>query len=305
MNKNSKIAVSILAICACFLWSTAFAAVKIALQYFAPLSTAGMRFILSGIILIPFCGGVVKYVHTIKDNFKLILVLSLFQTVILYGSFFIGLDMVPGALGAIVIGSSPLIAAIISHFMMHNDRMTPGKIGSILLGMVGIIIISLSRKPWEAAGLKEMLGISLLVGGSIFSIFANIIIAKSREKKKVDPLILNSSQILLGGLTLFIISLFIEGPPNLRQPLPAYGALLWLATLSAVAFSIWFILLNRPDTKVSELNLWKFIIPVFGAVLSWILLPDESPTPIIIIGMFIVALSILLYSLIINRRGKN
>jgi drug/metabolite transporter (DMT)-like permease len=44
--------------------------------------------------------------------------------------------------------------------------------------------------------------------------------------------------------------------------------------------------------KVSEINVWKFIIPVLGAVLSWIILPDEKPEWIVIAGMVLVGLSL-------------
>jgi drug/metabolite transporter (DMT)-like permease len=72
--------------------------------------------------------------------------------------------------------------------------------------------------------------------------------------------------------------------------------LLWLAFISAVAFSLWFWLLRRPGVKVSDLNLWKFIIPVSGAILSWVILPDESPNMSSIFGMAMIALSIVLFN---------
>jgi drug/metabolite transporter (DMT)-like permease len=64
--------------------------------------------------------------------------------------------------------------------------------------------------------------------------------------------------------------------------------------MSAAAFSIWFTLLKRPNVKVSVINIWKFIIPVFGTILSWVLLPDESPDFIAILGMVIIGISIIL-----------
>jgi drug/metabolite transporter (DMT)-like permease len=63
--------------------------------------------------------------------------------------------------------------------------------------------------------------------------------------------------------------------------------------MSAVAFSIWFILLRRPGIKVSELNVWKFLIPVFGAVMSWIILVNEQPEAIALIGMLLIGLSLI------------
>jgi drug/metabolite transporter (DMT)-like permease len=45
--------------------------------------------------------------------------------------------------------------------------------------------------------------------------------------------------------------------------------------------------------KASELNLWKFIIPVVGAILSWVLVPDEKPEWLTIAGMVIITASLI------------
>jgi drug/metabolite transporter (DMT)-like permease len=65
--------------------------------------------------------------------------------------------------------------------------------------------------------------------------------------------------------------------------------------MAAVAFSLWFMLLQRPGVKVSELNLWKFIIPVVGAILSWLLVPDEHPELLTITGMIIITASLIMF----------
>ena len=65
--------------------------------------------------------------------------------------------------------------------------------------------------------------------------------------------------------------------------------------MAAAAFSIWYKLLQRPGVKVSELNLWKFIIPVAGAILSWLLVPGEKPEWITISGMIIITVSLILF----------
>ena len=60
-------------------------------------------------------------------------------------------------------------------------------------------------------------------------------------------------------------------------------------------------LLKRPGIKVSDLNLWKFLIPLFGAVLSWLLVPGEEAHLLSIIGMIIIAISLLVLNLV-NRK---
>ncbi len=282
------------AILACLLWSTAFVGVKVGLRYATPLSFAGIRFMISGLLLLPFCGRFRDVVRAVIADIRLILLISFFQTFILYGLFFVGMTMISGALGAIVIGASPLFSAITAHFLMPDDEMTWRKMLSIGTGIMGIVIISLSREPWSATGWKEFVGVMMLIGGCIASAVGNTIVAKD---KRIHPLTMNSAQLFIGGLGLFIGSLFFEGPPQLAQPLGYYGALGWLAILSTVSVSIWFSLMKRPEVKVSELNLWKFIIPVLGAILSWLLLPDESPECLSIVGMLCVAGAILYYNL--------
>ncbi len=126
----------------------------------------------------------------------------------------------------------------------------------------------------------------LLLSGGFVSAIGNIVVAK--RKGGLSPVTLNSAQMLIGGPILLAIALLAEGRPTLALPMAFYGQLLWLAIISATAFSIWFHLLSK--VKVSKLNLWKFIIPISGATLSWIILPSESPTLPALAGMvFIVA----------------
>lgn len=304
LQENSPAANAALAILACLLWSTAFAGIKIGLRYTDPFSFAGIRFMLAGLMLAPFwwrkCREKGK---AIRENLHLIVLVGFFQTFVLYALFYFGITMVSGAVTAIIIGASPLVAALLAHHCMGNDPLTPAKTGSLGLGVVGVIVLCLSREPWNTpAGLKELAGIGLLLLSTVTSAYGNILVARSR--KSMEPVMLNSLQIFLGGLMLFLLSLPLEGLPRRALPLEYYAVLLWLAALSAIAFSLWFVLLSRPGVQVSWLNLWKFIIPVFGALFSWLLLPDESPTLSSLTGMLCIALSIILFNLAALRQER-
>lgn len=303
MSKLRFMKNTLLAIFACVLWSTAFVGVKYGLQFALPFGFAGVRFMLSGLLLLPFCGAFHTYVRTFRKHFFSIFLIGVFQTFLLYGFFYVGMTMVSGALAAIVIGASPLTIAITSHYVLTDDRMTPVKTFGLLLGLVGVIVISLSRQPWHTQGLKQLIGVIILLGAGVSSAVGNIAVA--REQYRIDPVMLNSMQIFLGGFMLFIVSLFIEGFPRMHYPPLFYGALVYLAVLSAIAFSVWFSLLKQPKVKVSELNLWKFIIPVCGALLSWVLLPGESPEVFAMIGMVCVTGAILFYHIAAVRQARS
>lgn len=280
-----------LAIVATWLWSTAFVGVKIGLNYHTPLQFAGVRFFFSGVLILIFFGQYRRYYAEIKSHWKFILWVSVIQIFFLYALFYTGLNLVPGALGAMIIGSSPLFVAVVAHFAFSNDKMTWQKTISILIGVTGIVIITLGRTKVELRNELEFLGIGLLLANNLISGYANVLISKS--PLNISPLTLSSTSLIIGGAMLMIISVPVEGINTGPFPIEYYAALGWLSFLSAAAFSIWFVLLKRPEVKVSVLNVWKFLIPVSGAVLSWLILENESPDTISIIGMVVIALSLL------------
>ena len=57
----------------------------------------------------------------------------------------------------------------------------------------------------------------------------------------------------------------------------------------------WFSLLSRPEVKVSELNMWKFLIPVFGSLEGWLLVEGDTPNAFSVTGMILLTASLLLF----------
>jgi drug/metabolite transporter (DMT)-like permease len=297
LNNNSLInlkATNLLAIIACILWATAFVGVKIGLKYSPPLQFAGIRFFISGLIILPFILKLIKKSKFSLRDIGFIAFVGIIQVSIQYSLFYSGMSLVPGALGAMIVGSGPLFVAIVAHMLMPNDRISLRKALSIGLGLAGIAIITLGRNSMGAVGAGATLGILLLFANNILSGFGNVLVAK--DKRRVPPLILSSFSMVFGGLLLWIVGISVEGIETGPYPIDYYYALGWLSFLSAAAISIWYSLLSRPDVKVSTLNIWKFIIPVLGAALSWVMLPNEYPSIIAILGMVLVAIALLFLS---------
>ncbi len=279
------------ALLAVFLWSTAFASIKVGLRYLPPFMFAGLRFFFAGLILIPFAGGFSNYIKEIKDNIKVVLEVALFQTVILYSFFYNGLDYASGSVGAIIVGSGPLFAAIMAHFAMKNDKMSFKKSLAFIFATIGISIIAF-QKGGVANSEHYLLGVLLLIISNISSAWGNVVVAKKGQH--ISAIALNSGQILIGGLTLIIVSLIFEPLSSIPTTLEFYISLFWLMIISAGAFSIWFKLL-KSGVKVSALNFWKFLVPILGSILSWIVISNDSPTVLSIVGVCFVAISVLWY----------
>lgn len=291
-----------LAIIACLLWSSAFVGVKIGLKYHTPLQFAGVRFMISGLILLPVISNSKRFWKEVSENFGFVLLIAFLQVILQYSLFYMGISMLPASISAMIVGSSPLFIAMVAHFTMAGDQMDWTKSGSIILGIIGVSIITL-RKQLPSGAEIALTGVVLLILNNFVSGISNVVIAK--KKHSISPLVLTSSSLFIGGMGLFIISLPIEGIPNQSFPPEYFVALAWLSFLSAAAISIWNTLLRRPTIKVSELNVWKFLIPVSGAILSWIILPNESPDSVSVSGMIIIGISLVILNLPNRKRPEN
>jgi len=291
------------AIITCLLWSTAYPFIKIGLQYSTPLHFAGSRFIIAGLMILPFTLRPGEYIRMLKANKSLVIWVTLLQTLINYTLFYIGMERVPGAIGAVIVGSQPFVTAIVSRILIRDERFTRAKVVTIILGLAGIVLVSAGRQGFNFSVPAELAGIAMIFIANISTATSNVLISKNG--KNMNPLVLSSFSLLIGGLIIFLFSFAVEDVPSKPDfPLNYWLVLIWLAFMSAFTFSKWYVLLKRPEVKVSELNLWKFIIPVFGAILSWIIVPGEKADWVTVIGIIIISLSLIFFFGVTGRKER-
>jgi drug/metabolite transporter (DMT)-like permease len=281
------------AIIACLLWSTAYAGIKLGLQYDTPLHFAGVRFMIAGLMILPFTVKPGAYIKMIREHRKVFIWVMVLQTLINYSLFYFGMDLVPGALGAVIVGSQPLVTAVVAAMMHEEEKLTKQKIITIIFGISGVILISAGRQAFRIGTAAEFLGVVLILCANVATATSNVMV--SLKSRGMNPLVLSSASLGVGGLILYLFSFPVEGIGQVHKPLVYWLDLLWLSFMSAFAFSLWFKLLQRPGVKVSELNLWKFIIPVVGAILSWLIVPGENPEWLTTTGMIIITGSLILF----------
>lgn len=284
------------AIIACVLWGSAFAGAKIGFQYADPIYLSGMRFTLAGLLLVPVMIAKKVDFRGAFRHWKFMLLFAFVQTFLQYGIFFMGLDKVPGAVSSVIIGAGPLFVAIMAHLTLKDDKITLRKGIAMALGLSGIVFISLAKGVASADNPKFYLGVGLLVLSNIIGSYTNIMVVKKKEYN-ISPYLLTAFANFTGGIMLLIAAFIFEKPEIKVYPPEFYGALLWLAIIPAAAFSLWYGLLQRPGVKVSELNMWKFIVPVTGCVLSWLIVPGESPDVPTVVGIIVIITALQLQQL--------
>ena len=282
MSKSqlSKTAVMVpLALLSCFLWGSAFPMVKTGYELFgvgendtaSQILFAGMRFALAGILVIIFGSAIAKkplYPKT-KSEVGHILILALFQTVLQYIAFYIGLAHTSGVKSSVLVSLNVFLSLIISAVVFKMEKLTAAKLLGVVVGFAGVVIIN-----FEAGGFA---GFSLNGEGAIiFSAFAYSVSSVLIKKYSVseNPVMLSGWQFLVGGIVMIAGGLAFSGRVDTSLSIVNFAVLLYLALISAVAYTVWGLLLkHNPVSKVAVIG---FTNPVFGVLLSALLLGETA-----------------------------
>ena len=119
--------------------------------------------------------------------------------------------------------------------------------------------------------------------------------------KKMGPVTLCGWQLILGAVLLIGVGFLFGGRISILE-VPATGwlLLLYLTFLSAAAFSLWTVLLKY--NPISRVAVFGFMNPVFGVLLSALLLKESSQAlgPLSLLSLGLVCAGIY----IVNKRKK-
>jgi drug/metabolite transporter (DMT)-like permease len=291
---NRKNIVLLAALC-CLLWGSAYPAIKVGYELFnikdlgSKLVFAGYRFTLAGVFILLFGAFTKKTVFNFtKKQFGQITLLGMTQTALQYIFFYVGLSYTTGVRGSIINGTGTFVSIILAHFIYQNDKLNLNKIIGCVIGFFGVIIVNLNGQS-----LGET---SFTLKGEGFIMIAAIIFAASAiYGKKItqsqQPSIVTGFQLTIGGLVLTVLG-FILGGSLSGFTLKSTALLIYMALLSSVAFVIWTELLKY--NKVGIISVFNFLIPVFGTLLSALVLGENIFDIKILIALILVCYGIFL-----------
>ena len=273
--KDNKITACAAAVFCTLIWGTAFPFIKLGYSAFSvesgdigsTLLFAGLRFSLAGILVICFlCAKSSRLALPKKDELLPILLLGTVQTTGQYLFTYCGIGYTTGANTSIITACASFITVLAAPLFFKNDRLTLLKLFGCALGFGGVLVIN----GCGGFALSTLFGDILIFCSTVFAAGGNLI-AKGVTKGR-NPVSITGYQLLLGGSLLTASGLISGGRLDL---LNAQGVLilLWLAVVSAAAFSLWTALLkHHPAGKIAVFNL---LVPVFGTVLSGLMLGEQ------------------------------
>ena len=276
--------VAALASLCCILWGSAIPMIKTGYRLLQVDTTntasqilfAGIRFALAGLFVLIFASIQEKKV-TLPDGkiLKYAVPVCLAQTVGQYFFFYIGVAHTSGVKGGIITGLGNFIAILMSCLIVRNEKLTGRKLTGCILGFAGVVVINL---------LGNSLDFGFTMMGEGFVLISQLAYATSTilinyYSKKVSPVILSGTQFFIGGITV----------------------VLYLALVSAVAYTLWSVLLAYND--VSKVAIFGFVNPLCSVILSALVLGEVKQA--FNIGSLIALALVCVGIYIVNAKKNN
>ncbi|MBQ7266114.1 MAG: DMT family transporter [Firmicutes bacterium] len=290
---TKKSVILIVAVIANALWGSAFPAIKTGYEVFRitngsvadKLVFAGIRFIFAGLLVTLF-NFISKRSLSLpkKKDIKGIVLLAMVQTWLEYIFFYISLTNLSGVKGSIINSMGNFFAVLIAAVFLKNDKMTLPKTLGCILGFAGIVICNSAQTidsdfSLTGEGFMLLAAFCFASGAVITKVFA----------QNTEPAVLTGFQLMLGGLLLLISGIVFGGSVTF------YGidcalSITYLALLSAIAFTLWAKLLKY--NPVGKISLFGFLNPIFGVILSGIILGEDFLNIRLILALFLVSAGI-------------
>ena len=286
---------------ACLLWGSAFPCIKIGYGLFDIASTdvasiiafAGARFLISGaLVAVGMSIAHRRPFVPARRDWPCAIKLSVFQTILQYLLFYIGLSRCSGVTSSIIEASSTFIVVLLAAYAFRTERMTGAKALGCILGFAGVLIVNLSGRAGGGLSFR-------LVFLATFAAAMSSNLCK-RYSVDHDPVLLSGWQFAIGGAVMLAAGLAAGGrvaPAPGANPAAAIALLVYMGFISAAAYSVWSATIAAND--VSRVAVFGFVNPIFGVILSAILLGE---TDVLSPALAVVSLVLVCAGIVIVNR---
>ena len=179
---------------------------------------------------------------------------------------------------------TPIFTVIMVHLLTRDEKMTPGRIGGILVGFAGVAVM-LGAEIRAGSGITLAAQCALL--GATICYAVAVVFGRRFRSIVMSPMMTATGQAAMASLILLPAWLLIDRPWSLPMPGPAaIMAVLAIASLStAFAYALYFRVLSTAGA--TNASLVTMLIPP-GAIIMGILVLDETVLPRHLVGLALI-----------------
>lgn len=286
------------------IWGFNVPALKTLVTEFTPVTITSLRIFTAGITVFIILGIMKKVRRPTRRESIFIIGGGLLNVVSHHYFLSVGLTQTTSTNGGLILGTGPLLTALLASILLRN-RPTVIKVIGFVLGGIGVSIIVLSG----GEGLGNLNGGDAMIFISIFSQALSFIII-SRAAKTLDPRLLTGYMLIFGSVILFLIGLVTE-PGGLSQ---LSGSSLWIWMLfiasAMIATAVGHMLYNHSIGQLGAAETSIFLnLNTFFSLIGAALFLGEKITSQHLLGLLFIILGVIfgagtLEEMIIKRKRQ-
>ncbi len=269
-------------------WSFSFIWTRVAILSFPPMTLITLRLILASVLLFGVLKLTKRFQLIQRKDLTLFLLLALFEPFLYYVGETFGLTMLESTPAAVIISTIPLFAPVFA-FIFLRERIGWTTILGIVISLIGVFFVIYDQGSGFSA---NPTGVALMFL-AVFSAICYATILKKIPGNYSSMSIIFYQSLL--GLIYFIPTFFLTDFFTIQSIKVSNQSLLALFLLAIFASVIAFILFAGAvrQVGVTRTNVFVNLIPVFTAILSWLILGELLTTwkwigiAVVVFGLFV------------------
>ena len=263
----------------CLIWGSTWLAIKVGLVGVPPFLGAGLRFLLSTLLVgLMLAGRRTRFALT-RDDKICVLSLGLLVFWLDYAAVYWAETRISSGLTAILFSTTPLMTSLLSAYWTRSETLSGRKIAGILVGVLGTALLFWPR---ERLDLSQQALCMLATLGGVLCAAINLVLMKKHGRDS-DPFVLNFLGMGFGAVCLLAMSAVTESWPAVVWSRSNVLALLYLCIFgSVIAFSIYYYLIKKMDATIVSLS--TLVFPIVALALGRAFL-HETVTPTAVAGI--------------------
>lgn len=268
----------------CLLWSSAFAAAKIAVRDCPPLTLLTLRFLIAGTLMLGLAAAGGRWRLPPARDLAVLVLLGVLNNALYLGLSWSGMTTVSSAFTAVLISTNPLLIGVLAGPVL-GERLGWRKLAGLCLGLAGVALVLRSR----LSGMQEDLHGTLLVTGGLAALVAGTLLYK-RLAPATGLWTSTGIQSLAGAAALLPFALASESLGDARLTASLFWSMAYMiVAVSMGGYYLWFMILGRASaTSASALH---FLMPPLGLLFGWLVL-GEAVSWLDLLGIVPIAFGI-------------
>lgn len=204
---------------------------------------------------------------------------------------FSALSRIPASINAVLISNSVVFIAILSAIFL-KEKIKLLTIFGIILAVAGVLLVTFNQGfSLGNSGKIDFLGISFSLLAALSSALYSVIGKKVLSSN--DPLIITALALFFGAVLQVILTVSTVGFAEVAIAGWKINMLTVFlgVTMIGIAYPLWFVCLKR--FPASQISIYMYLTPVFGVILSMIIL-DERFSWLFWIGGLLILIGIII-----------